>query len=279
MKRLFILSLTTLLMATPAFAGKDPRPGSADQRIQRVAYNEHDVVKILGHYGYSTMIRFASDEVVQNISLGDSIAWQAVPNKQGNLLFVKPVEENAVTNLSVVTDRRVYSFELGAGHETDPDHGDIVFQVVFHYPQDELELLLARERDAAVSRNAVVNPGEPGSSPASWNFEYTFGGDRNQVPKRIFDDGKFTYFEFDNITDTPAIFLVAADRSESLINYTVQGRYIVVHRTARQFTLRNGKDVTCIFNETYSGESDLDLNSPKERGASDDAPLVGEPTS
>lgn len=277
MIRMIVVALAALLMTSPALAEKKPRPGSTDGRIQQVVYNEHDVVQVVGHYGYSTMIRFAPNESIQNISLGDSIAWQAVPNKQGNLLFVKPVEENALTNLSVVTDRRVYSFELRAGEAEHPDHSDLVFQVVFHYPQDELDLLLAREEEQTRLRNSVVNPGEPGSSPASWNFEYTFGGNRQLVPKRIFDDGKFTYFEFDNITDTPAIFLVAGDRSESLINYTVQGRYVVVHRVARQFTLRNGEVVTCIFNETYTGDPERNLNSPKERNNDDDAP--GEQTS
>ena len=42
---------------------------------------------------------------------------------------------------------------------------------------------------------------------------------------------------------------------------------MVVNRTARQFTLRNGNVVTCIFNENFTGEPALDQGSPVERSS------------
>ena len=35
------------------------------------------------------------------------------------------------------------------------------------------------------------------------------------------------------------------------MNFTTQGPYLVVQRTGRQFTLRDGDISTCIFNEAY----------------------------
>ena len=55
-----------------------------------------------------------------------------------------------------------------------------------------------------------------------------------------------TYFEFSG--DTPAIFLVKKDRSETLVNYRREGDVIVVDKVAAQWTLRNGSQATCVFN-------------------------------
>ena len=44
----------------------------------------------------------------------------------------------------------------------------------------------------------------------------------------------------------PAIFAVAADGSESLVNYVVRGPYIVVEQVAGRFKLRDGKEVATV---------------------------------
>ena len=83
------------------------------------------------------------------------------------------------------------------------------------------------------------------------NFDYAYSGDTDLRPLRAFDDGKFTYFQFADIKRTPAIFSVDKDGNEALINYSHQGRYIVVESLARQFTFRDGDSHTCIFNQAF----------------------------
>ena len=279
MKKYPLIMLLGALAASPALAEQAAKPGSVDGRVRTVVYNERDVVRIIGHYGFQTMIQFAGYESIENISIGDSLAWQVVPNERRNLLFVKPVEKNAETNLTIITtlpsatkpgqvEQRVYNFSLEAKKASKHTDRSMTWTLRFHYPQDDQALLLLKRQRAERTRGALVNPDVAASSPASWNFDYTFAGDTSQVPKRIFDNGQFTYFEFDQTTDTPAIFLVGKNGNESLVNYQVEGKYIVVHRVARQFTLRNGDVVTCIFNEAYSGEPDLDMNSPQKRKTS-----------
>ena len=194
------------------------------------------------------------------------------------MLFIKPVEQNAQTNLTVVTslpsqssagriDQRVYVFALDARGPDEHQNPNFTWKVVFHYPEDEMQASLRQEQRRRIAENAIVGHNGAGAKfdPADLNFNYTFTGDSSQVPVKIFDNGAFTYFEFDQITDTPAIFLVGKDQQESLVNGVRQGRYMVVHRVARQFTLRNGDVVTCIFNEAFSGEPELDQGSPVER--------------
>ncbi len=273
------LPLLLLCLAGAVHAENTTTPGSTDPRVRTVAYNERDVVKIVGHYGFQTLIQFGNGERIENISIGDSLAWQVVPNERGNLLFVKPIEKNADTNLTVVTalpmrrssvsGQRIYNFALTADQRTKHADPSMTWTVRFHYPADDQARLLRGETLDRLGRDALVSTGSSG--PTDWNFDYSFAGHREQVPKRIFDDGQFTYFEFDDITDTPAIFLVDSERNESLVNYQVQGRYVVVHRVARQFTLRNGNSVTCIFNDAYPSAPERDINSPRNRGNADSA--------
>jgi len=43
--------------------------------------------------------------------------------------------------------------------------------------------------------------------------------------------------------------LVGDDRKESLLNYHVSGKYVVVERTGKQYTLRGRDGDVCVYNE------------------------------
>ena len=79
LKTISLLALTFLAPLT-AVAENSPTPGPTDARVRTIVYNPRDVVDILGHYGYQTLVRFADYEQIENISIGDSLAWQVVPN-------------------------------------------------------------------------------------------------------------------------------------------------------------------------------------------------------
>lgn len=118
---LLALALTTL--PGPA-AAQEPRPGVSDPRLKWVVYNEREVIEVLGHYGFQTLVQFGPAEEVTDVSLGDGLAWQVDIPARKNLLFLKPVEDYAATNLTVLTTRpaldgsgeltRVYVFSLVA---------------------------------------------------------------------------------------------------------------------------------------------------------------------
>ena len=64
-----IISLLAIAVVTPFAANAEnaPTPGPADTRVRNIVYNPRDVVNILGHYGYQTLIRFADYEQIENI--------------------------------------------------------------------------------------------------------------------------------------------------------------------------------------------------------------------
>ncbi|SEB26324.1 type IV secretion system protein VirB9 [Variovorax sp. YR216] len=235
--------------AAPAHAAKFPNPLVTDNRVRQVAYDPNQVYEIVGTYGYQTSIEFAADEKVEVVTLGDSIAWQTVPYR--NRLFLKPVEPNAETNLTVITDRRTYYFKLmsGKGRATQ------TFLVRFVYPQALQRSAGSMQRDTFSGMNG---PGTSGNAPAidmaRMNIDYSTSGETGAIQlKRAFDDGQFTYFQFDKGAEIPAVYTVGPDGTESIVNTRREGGYLVVERTAGRFTLRNGEAYLCVQSNALAG--------------------------
>lgn len=250
MKKIIMILLIASVMS-PAFGAKVPIESKVDSRIKNVNYNKNDVYVIHGHYGYSTHIVFDKDEVIEHLSPGDSIAWQFNPKK--NHLFLQPVEDRADTNLSVMTNKRMYNFELRAGEARSSSDPSLSFVIQFHYPHEKLQRQL-KEKEIADNKEVKEQKKWVAQDfdPARLNFMYSMRGSDEIAPSKVFDDGQFTYFQFEKNTKTPAIFLVDSDKSESLVNYHVKGQYVVVQSTGAQFILRENKKATCIFNDASS---------------------------
>lgn len=255
-----LIGLSVLAPAPVAIAASTPMGMSTDGRVKTVVYNENDVISLKGYYGYQTTVSFSPSEKIQNISIGDSIAWQVVPNKAGNILFIKPVEERATTNMTVITDRRIYNFELTSGLAGSPRDNSITYMLRFTYPMDTVtdyshtnieiyDRAAAMERPYA-PRSAITKTGVTAvGAPKDLNFQYSFKGEDDLAPSIVFDNGEFTYFKFRDMDDLPAIFEVDRDRNESVVNYHIENGYMVVAGLGRQFTLRHGELESCVFND------------------------------
>jgi type IV secretion system protein VirB9 len=107
-----IAALLLAASAAPALA--------RDARLVDHRYNDREVVRIQGQLGVQASVAFAEDEHIENVAIGDSASWQITPNKRANLLFVKPLSPRARTNMTVVTDRRTYFFDLVAAPGSSP---------------------------------------------------------------------------------------------------------------------------------------------------------------
>lgn len=240
----------------PAFAAQTPKGGSLDARVTSVTYQENNVVQVFATYGISTMIIFDEDEKFETISLGDTESWQVVPAEKGNILFVKPIAKDVVTNMNVVTTKRIYYLEL---HDFAPEAGKKVFGIRFLYPEKNLNAELRKEAEFR-----AANPNIAGIDKANVNIDYSFSGAPALKPGLIFDDGKKTFIKFSG--RVPAIFAVNADFSETLRNFRKEGDYFVIDGVAPQYTLRDGNEWTCIFNlrQPDFGAPDPDILGPKE---------------
>lgn len=236
---LFLLLEAGIIGVQPAYALQEPRAVATDSRIRTVRYSPNEVYEFIGHYTYHSIIEFESDEEIQTVSVGDSLAW--LLNPSGNRLFLKPIEQNATTNMSVLTNKRSYLFELHADEASDIRDPNLVFVLRFIYPQNDNE---------AVEFTGFEPLPDLVRDAHKYNFNYTLRGVDEIAPIRVFDDGEFTYFQFrNNNSEVPAVFRVDHDGREELINFRQRGDYLVVERVASQFTLRRGAAIVCVYNE------------------------------
>lgn len=257
-------STVMVAAAQPAMALQEPKPIATDRRIRTIVYNANEVYRYVGHYDYQSVIEFEADEEVLTVSMGNSMTWQVVPS--GNRLFIKPVAQDALTNMTVVTSKRTYHFELHAEEPSGINDPDLVFVLRFIYG-----------RGAGISvSNFIDSVPDPMLEPEKYNFNYALTGAETISPIRIFDDGEFTYFEFaDKNAEIPAFFLVHGDGSESIINFRTRGNYIVVERVAAQFTLRHGEDVVCVFNREKTLRNSGPFPRPLDEKEADEGVIQG----
>lgn len=233
-----------IFTAGVADAAKSPNPMLTDSRVRQVMFDPNQVYELVGTYGYQTSVEFAPDELVKVVTLGDSIAWQSVPYQ--NRIFIKPVEPDAVTNMTVITDKRTYYFKLNSAKTSG---ASLTFNVKFMYPSSQNGIVTAQ----AASPTAEAPAAQESCTrvdPSAVNFNYSTAGDKQGgiALKRAFDDGQFTCLLFAKNSEVPNVYLVGNNGTESLVNTRREGDYLVIERTGALFTLRSGDSHLCLLN-------------------------------
>ena len=228
-----------LLTATPQAAH------AQDSRLVEILYDSDSVVRIEGRPRVQATIQFADEERIENVAIGDSNAWQVTPNKRANLLFVKPLSPQGATNMTVITSKRTYLFDLVASPTSRP-----IYVVRFTYPEPiEPETFLTPDLANAQEMAAASDPFAV-TDPAALNFEWKREGSKRLLPERIYDDGEATYLVWSDSEEVPAILMVDADGLEGPTNYTVRGDTVIVPQVPARLVLRSGKNSAQL---TYNG--------------------------
>jgi type IV secretion system protein VirB9 len=243
--------LTAALTAGSAFGAVIPHPSAGDPRIRVAKFAPEEVVELQGDLGFQLTIEFGEGERIENVSIGDAQGWQVTPNRKANLLFLKPIDKAAPTNMTVVTNLRRYAFELKVRPKVPPGaESSVIYGLRFDYPPPPPTL--------AADKPPVRIP------PQVVNAAYSYDGSAKSLPQRVFDDGKSTYFEFAAADDYPAIYTLEPDNTEAVVNFTVRDGYVVVDQVARGFVLRRGAEATRLYNDGFK-ETQPGPLSPKPR--------------
>ncbi|GAB5347794.1 TrbG/VirB9 family P-type conjugative transfer protein [Alteriqipengyuania sp. 357] len=227
------------MVASPALA-QDPR------LVERL-YDPNEVVVIQGKTKVQATIEFGEGEAIENVAIGDSNAWQVTPNQRANLLFVKPLEPTAQTNMTVVTNERTYLFDLVASPRAKP-----LYVLRFTYPDpppEEAEQVAdnmaaqasALELAAAKDPLAVIDP-------AMLNFKWQVEGEAALQPDEVYDDGRSTYLRWEQDRPVPAILIQNYEGEEGPVNSTVRGDTVIVDGVPRQIILRSGREKATLVN-------------------------------
>jgi type IV secretion system protein VirB9 len=228
--------IRNLLLAGTLFAVAMPLQ-AADRRLVSRAYNPDEVIQLDGQAGVQASIAFAEDEHIENVAVGDSSSWQITPNKRANLLFVKPLAARARTNMTVITDRRTYFFDLVAAPA-----GKAVYLLRFTYPDEPKAAVQQAAAPALNEEEARVAEGEKPVDPAQLNFAWAKRGDAKLLPAQVYDDGKATYLSWSSGVSMPAILIRDEKGTEGPVNFAVRGDVIVIEGVPSAILLRSGKN-------------------------------------
>ena len=225
-----------------AAARVEPERSSYFNAIQQYAYNDGSLFQIYTAPGQVTDIALQEGEQLVGpgpVASGDTVRWIIGDTVSGTgtarrvHILVKPTRADIGTNLVINTDRRTYHLELRATTST------YMAAVSWTYPQDELIAIRAAEAEQA--RTAPV---ASAIDVATLNFAYRLSGDRpDWRPVRVFDDGRQMFVEFGEavaVAEMPPLFALGDDDRAELVNYRVQGRFMIVDRLFERGELRLG---------------------------------------
>jgi type IV secretion system protein VirB9 len=221
-----------------------------DPRLVERLYSADEVVRIEGRANVQATIRFAEDEHIENVAIGDSTAWQVTPNRRANLLFIKPLADRAATNMTVVTDRHTYLFDLVAS----PAHRTPLYVLAFTYPDEPEDEQLADGEAAgapegpnAVELAAATDPYAV-VDPAELNHAWESKGTPALFPSQVYDDGEATFLTWAPGATLPAILVKDHEGTEGPVNFAVRGEVIVVDGVPREIVLRAGRENATLSN-------------------------------
>lgn len=269
--RLCIALLVAFAMPRPALAadggGDDQLP--ADHRIVMLHYDASDVYTITTRYGYQTNIVFGSGERIDTISVGDRSMWQIIP--AGNRLFIRPMDQDVATNMTILTSQHAYQFDLRSLPD-DSKKGGNIYVARFVYgddmPPPRAAMPEMREPETPPSAHTqiepVKNPPRPlaGSAPPAHrlaplpqhpNYDYTFSGPDELAPLQVFDDGRSTYFKMRDITQPlPNAYIINANGTQTLTTPYVMHGLMVIDAIAPEFALRSSNGTVYVYNETLN---------------------------
>ncbi len=211
--------------------------GAARQRPDRDGFSSARYVytyapgalyELYANPNFISTILLEEGETLEDVAAGDTSRWQvSETTTEGaggarTIVLVKPNATGLRTNIVLVTDRRIYLVEALA-------HAGEAYsaQIAWCYP-------------------ASVSDRLPLTSAGVFNFDYRIRATRGArpawAPRRVFDDGRRTWIEFDADTeaaDLPPLFVITPEGAE-LTNYRIDGRRYMVDRIFDAAELRLG---------------------------------------
>lgn len=213
--------------------------GLSEPRVRTVPYEATGVVDLTVQRGFATLISLEPGEEILQVALGEAADWEVAA--QGSTLFLKARPDAAPTNLLMVSQAEGEMRRYRIGLRLAGESASGVYELRFAYPQ--------RTSQSETSALDFVLDGAAFAGPR--NLDYAVQGEVALQPAEVSDNGRFTVLRFPGGQALPAIYAVAADGGEQLVNYDVRGEFVVLHLVSPELRLRRGDAVLCIYNLSF----------------------------
>jgi type IV secretion system protein VirB9 len=202
-----------LLVLTGLQSGMAAAQG--DPRVRIVPYVGDQVVPLPVAAGYQLMVSFEAGEQIDTIAIGDAAGWKVDANKRGDFMFIKIAAGAQQTNVSVITNKRVYQFLL-VPQPVDVDAA--LFALRFTY-SDQTKM---------------------GASRAETRYRFTLSGSSVLRPASITEDGERTFLRWPDNVPLPAMYRIDDNGGQVLANSVVEGGAVVIDGIPRALVFRLG---------------------------------------
>jgi len=262
-----LISATLGSVATDAMALEIGSNSPYDYRIKTVIYNPENVVKIDAIPGVETHIVLSPDETYITHAFGDSQSWTFA--HVYNHIFVKPKNAMSDTNLVIVTDKHTYNIVLhyiDAGMKKNADGTETpnfiatpwavkqaTLQLTYEYPFEHQNAI-----ETAAKNKAIENKLKESQFAGPINTQYIMTVKKGMTdiePIHVYDNYRFTRFEFPQNSDLPKVFYMSSGGQETTPNCTTEGEFhniIQCQNVAQIWKVRLGqKEVVGVKNLNY----------------------------
>lgn len=212
----------------------DVMPTVNSTRLVTFRYTDDRSFLIRALAGAQVNIEVPEGERVQGFYLSDTDGWEFHVTGDDRRILLKPLVEGRVNTGTLITNERSYELTIAS-----VPLGETWFQRVrWEIPNThQVTGHYWRGARAAGAAGSLESDGRPQLDPGSLNFGYRVKGRGDFVPAAVFDDGTRTWLRFDGVQDLPAIF-AKHGRELEVVDYSVQGQYVVVPMIAPEFVLR-----------------------------------------
>ncbi len=238
--RVGILMAGTLGFLASVSAETLPTRGSQDGRIRFASYSADEVYRLTGVVGYAIELVFEEGERFAGQGGGDLEGVSI--DAHDHYVLLKPRAAVVATNLVIYTDRRAYRFDYSVAEQASRD--EMIYALKFQYAAMAGGPTPAQQVDQRLAVTGGVRP---------QNTDYWYCGHPALRPVATADDGVHTRISFGDRAELPALFVLNEDGSESLLNFSMDGGDVVIHRVAPRLVLRRGRLTGCIVNKGYAG--------------------------
>jgi type IV secretion system protein VirB9 len=170
--------------------------------------------------------------------------WQIIP--AGNRIFIRPMDDDLITNMTVITNLREYTFDIKSVAENSHDS---LYVVQFRYPGDVMGEDAPMPAAAMADENVSL-PTLDTQRTQDMNEHYTYTGPDPLAPAQVFDNGKQTIITYDRLPSPLPTPLTVTDSGQPVrIAYKVVGNKMILGTVLGGFILKSpGGDIT-VYNE------------------------------
>jgi type IV secretory pathway VirB9-like protein len=220
------------------------------ETIKTHKWSRDKLIKINTRMFMESMIVLPEDERIVTIYSGDKRFFRfSRPENFPYMLAIQPTEEGIDTSLQVISESgRIYLFyvrSLPIKTKTTPD---LLVYVDADNVGGRVDISGSKTISTANSLNQKDYLHSLGVGKKV-NGNYKINGSEVIAPQAVYDDGKWTYFDFRNIPssmDRPAVYKIT-DKKQTLVNTRrMDGHIIAETLSGEGWMLELGSQIVCI---------------------------------